>query len=667
MRLLYGTLAATTVAGLLLSPASPARADATVTTLADAGPGSLRAAIEAGNAASGAFTITFAVAGRVSLATALPEIRNAITIDGTSAPGYAGAPVVQIDNNGNAGLNYTEAARTSVLTGVSVTGASGAGVTISTSVMSVLGNYVGLAPDGSVAGNGGDGILLTAGSTDNQIGANGAQVSGAYSNVISANSGSGIRLVGSSDNVIQANRIGTDPTGTTAAPNGADGMTLRRSKSNLIGGTAFTDTATGQTNNPTGSKGTVPPVFVVPPLGNLVSGNAGHGIRISQKSGRNTLNGNFIGTTADGDSALGNSGNGVLVEDSNRTTLQGCKFTNEPFVYYNILSGNGRNGLRVHDSDDTTVQANFFGVGANNTALLGNEHNGILVDGDSADTQVGGVIPLGNVSAANGANGVAVKGKASGFTTFNTFGGLLAFKGAAPNADNGLLITSTGGDQLVRTNVFSGNDGNGIELAGRATGVTVDPNIVGLDTSGSGLLSNGGSGLVITDKAHHNTIGGNRRSVIPQNTLSGNMRYGLVIDGNAHHNVIFNTYVGSNVLGTTKGKFTRVGNDKGGVLIAGSARNNRIGNTGGKPINKLVSGNEGPGVTLRKGTRSNAVLGTYIGLGRAGRCLVNKGANVIDRGRNTVRGNVYCRPGSTDGARPDNQGNSAGGGTTGRG
>ena len=33
--------------------------------------------------------------------------------------------------------------------------------------------------------------------------------------------------------------------------------------------------ATGQANDPTGNKGTVTPVFVVPPLGNLISGNAG--------------------------------------------------------------------------------------------------------------------------------------------------------------------------------------------------------------------------------------------------------------------------------------------------------------------------------------------------------------------------------------------------------
>ena len=80
------------------------------------------------------------------------------------------------------------------------------------------------------------------------------------------------------------------------------------------------------------------------------------------------------------------------------------------------------------------------------------------------------MIPLGNVSAGNGRNGIEVAGQARGFITFNTFGGLLAFKGAAPNGRDGLLITSTGGDNLARTNVFSGNRENGIELAGGPAG-----------------------------------------------------------------------------------------------------------------------------------------------------------------------------------------------------
>ena len=227
---------------------------------------------------------------------------------------------------------------------------------------------------------------------------------------------------------------------------------------------------TGPRHNPTGSKGIVTPVFVVPPDGNLISGNGQNGVLIDDGAGHNELNGNFIGTTATGDAPLGNGANGVWIDSANYNSLVGCKFVNNPFVYYNVVSGNKQNGLRVTNAKGMVVQGNFFGTGANNTAIVKNALNGILVEGTSTDTQVGGVIPLGNVSAGNGLNGVKVTGMVSGFTTFNTFGGLLAFKGAAPNGRDGLLITATGGGNTVRTNVFSGNRGNGIELAATRPG-----------------------------------------------------------------------------------------------------------------------------------------------------------------------------------------------------
>ena len=70
---------------------------------------------------------------------------------------------------------------------------------------------------------------------------------------------------------------------------------------------------------------------------------------------------------------------------------------------------------------------------------------------------MGGPIPLGNVVAANAQNGIVVQDKASDFTAYNTFAGLAAFSDD-PNFGNGLdgmLITSTGGNNLIRTNVIT--------------------------------------------------------------------------------------------------------------------------------------------------------------------------------------------------------------------
>ncbi len=349
------------------------------------------------------------------------------------------------------------------------------------------------------------------------------------------------------------------------------------------------------------------------------------------------LNGNFIGTTANGNGALGNRGNGVWIIGAGHNTLAGCKFVNNPFVYYNVISGNGLNGLRVTDSPDVTVQGNFFGSAANNSAVVPNRRNGILIDGSSASTQVGGVIPLGNVSAGNGRSGIEVAGTAHGFVTFNTFGGLHAFGGAAPNGRDGVLITSTGGNNLVRTNVLSGNAGNGLELAGGARGVTVDPNILGLNTEGNGVLPNGADGLRIDGHAHGNIIGGSRRSVIPQNTFSGNSGYGLHITGHAHGNQVFSTFIGTQILGAHA-----LGNSRGGVLIGGHAYRNWIGrHRGKKPVN-LISGNQGPGVRLTSGTSHNRVLRNYIGRNRLGLPLPNSGPAIVNTGRrNVIRGNRF--------------------------
>ena len=62
----------------------------------------------------------------------------------------------------------------------------------------------------------------------------------------------------------------------------------------------------------------------------------------------------------------------MWIDGANHNSLVGCKFVNNPFVYYNVVSGNKQNGLRVTDANDTVVQGNFFGTGANNTAIVKN-------------------------------------------------------------------------------------------------------------------------------------------------------------------------------------------------------------------------------------------------------------------------------------------------------
>ncbi len=212
----------------------------TVSSLADSGAGSLRAAITSANAVTTADEIDFSVAGVIQLTSgALPAITNTVKIDGSTAPGFAGAPVVEIDNNGFAGLTINGA--NSSLASLSIVNANGAGVTLPEGDgITVDGNYIGLALDGSIAANTGVGLLVNSavGSVADTIGGTAL----ANRNVISGNGAGGIQLGpnGSDQFVgtgyIVGNYIGTDPTGQAAAANQGNGITIF-SEGSTIGGT----------------------------------------------------------------------------------------------------------------------------------------------------------------------------------------------------------------------------------------------------------------------------------------------------------------------------------------------------------------------------------------------------------------------------------------------
>jgi hypothetical protein len=145
----------------------------TVTTLNDSGAGSLRAAITDANASGGPAIIDFAVTGTITLASALPAITQDVTIDGSSAPGYAGsAPIVGIDFAGNRGLVFGTGSNGSQLLDVAVGRASGDAVTLDGSNITVTGNYVGLTPAGASLADGGAGVVIAGSSTGDTISGN---------------------------------------------------------------------------------------------------------------------------------------------------------------------------------------------------------------------------------------------------------------------------------------------------------------------------------------------------------------------------------------------------------------------------------------------------------------------------------------------------------------
>ena len=457
--------------------------------------------------------------------------------------------------------------------------------------------------------------------------------------MISGNRGNGITIEGD-DNIVQADYIGTDTSGDLPIANRGNGIQITAgAANNLIGGLA-----TGG-NDPTGSD----PNVVRPPQGNLVSGNRGNGVLIDDGATGNQLSGNFIGTAASGDSALGNRGDGVAIVNADGNLLIGTTSEQNPFVYYNVVSGNFGNGLRVTNSDHIVVHANFFGIGANNSTAVANRGDGMLVNGDSEHVDSGGEIPLGNVMSGNTRYGMEIAGTAGGVVSFNNFVGQAAF-GTTPlsNWAGGIRVTSSNpnfdpGDEYswnrIRTSLVGGNRGNGIEFLGNAYGAEVTDTAVGTDSSIRGAIPNYGNGIVVGGNASHIAIGGFQPSVEEAGSnfsvyVGASRGYGIVFKGNAHDNFVFDTRVGLGG-GATVITAKKLPNLRGGILLGRGTSNITIGgqrdalNPGLRYFNEIAS-NYGNGITVRSSSNLK-LLGNTIADNKASGVVLMQGRGRRDR------------------------------------
>src|SRR5690349_19197442 len=110
----------------------------TVSNLNDAGPGSLRQAILDSNVAPGPSPglINFTKAGTIALTSgALPAVVHPVTIDGTTAPGFAQTPVVEVAADGFGGLRFDAGSAGSTLKSIGIVDAGGDGVTLNDHTM----------------------------------------------------------------------------------------------------------------------------------------------------------------------------------------------------------------------------------------------------------------------------------------------------------------------------------------------------------------------------------------------------------------------------------------------------------------------------------------------------------------------------------------------------
>ena len=291
--------------------------------------------------------------------------------------------------------------------------------------------------------------------------------------------GDGIALKGGGGHRIEGNAIGVDRAGDRAVGN-QNGIAITDSVGNRIGGADL------------GCR-------------NLISGNRLDGVVVHGGSG-NVIEGNAIGTDADGTAPLGNGLHGVDLRGPDN--LVGGPEAGSR----NVISGNGGDGVVVYQSGATgnRLQGNYIGVDATGTRPLPNGGEGVGISDGAAFNLIGGPgAGMGNVISGN--RGVGLVILRSHLTDNRVQGNLIGVDatGTRPlgNARSGICLFEGASGNLIgglepgAGNVIGANgepdvpDQAGIMLVGEGTtGNRIFGNAIGTDAAGTAALGNRGQG-----------------------------------------------------------------------------------------------------------------------------------------------------------------------------
>ena len=264
---------------------------------------------------------------------ALPDITDAIIIDGTTQPGYTDSPIIELNGSGaGASANgLTIEGGNSTIRGLVINEFDVSGIRIDVlGGNTIAGNYIGTDVSGTLQ-VGSDvqdrGIyVLTSGNT---IGGTTA----ADRNVISGNRLQGVLIQqsGTTNNQVTGNYIGTTADGSAQLANVGGGQQmgvyLWDTPANTIGGTA--DGA-----------------------GNVISGNLWYGVYAwGPNASGNMIQGNTIGMDAAGSTAIGNGSStqaGIYIASASGNTIGGVAADAG-----NLIAGNPGSGIIITGTTPT--------------------------------------------------------------------------------------------------------------------------------------------------------------------------------------------------------------------------------------------------------------------------------------------------------------------------
>jgi titin len=589
-----GVLAGVAILAAGLLPSAASASTYTVTSTADAGPGTLRRAILDANAHPGTDSVRFNLPGpgvnTIAITSALPTVTETVVINGKSQPGYAGTPLVRIDNASASQLDgpRIEAAQCELL-GLELTRFAVA-VRLLGDANKVQGNLIGTNAAGDAGLGNSTGVRVESGA-GNRIGG----IAPGAPNVVSGNASVGVEVVGpATATTVAGNRIGTDPAGGVARANGVGVRVGGGSTANVIGGTTIAER-------------------------NLISGNQQYGARLTgTDTAHNTVLGNYVGTTADGASALTN-GFGIRVDGgASQNTIGGSSAGAR-----NVISGNAAAGVRIDGAGTTgnDVAGNYVGTGPDGTSTLANGTGVRVASGASANTIGGATAGARNVISGNTGNGVEFLNDG---TQDNTVAGNYIGVDATGSAElgNHYGVYVPAGPNTIGTpgagNVISGNYG-GVEIT--SAGNVVAANFIGTDATGTAEIHQGWGVEIIGVTIGHNTIGGTTAGA--RNVISGNGSGVLLTRTQA--NTVSGNYIGTDATGSAP-----LGNGGNGVSIFRGFQNTIGGTTPG--ARNVISANGFSGVHMSSGSQhevgSNVVAGNYIGTDATGSAALGNGSGV---------------------------------------
>jgi hypothetical protein len=334
----------------------------TVLNTHNSGAGSLYDAIVRANTHAGPDTIVFAPAmsGRtISPAAALPKITDPQTtingdINGDGAPDVVlnGTRIPPATGTGT-GLYAFHADRFAV-TGLAINGFPGYGIFAQWSGSCTFRScYFGVSLGGDAADANAIADLWISSADANAIG---GTLPG-QRNVFAAHY-DGLRLTSSSGNVVVGNYFGVRPDGAAALGAGNRGIfVMDGCTNNRIGGLSA-----GARN---------------------LFGGLTTGVEL-QHAGATTVEGNYFGLAANGDTLLPLTSGVWLSLGASANTIGGTASGAG-----NVFAGNGAVGVRVESEGENKVQGNLFGSNAAGTAQRG-LHIGVYVPGAAGPLTIGG-------------------------------------------------------------------------------------------------------------------------------------------------------------------------------------------------------------------------------------------------------------------------------------